>query len=71
MVKNLTTMTTGATSATGSPGLTGTYLLRGSSGNTYDGTDPTSGLVTRIRKEQGIIVGNIRCDNSGENKKLK
>jgi hypothetical protein len=34
-------------------------------------SDTILGWVTRIRKEQGIVIKNIRCDNSGENKKLR
>jgi hypothetical protein len=61
MAKKTTTMKTGATSATGSPGLTGTDPLGGVHGNTNDGTDPTSGLTgppggTTIPTE-GVIDG--------------
>jgi hypothetical protein len=45
MVKKTAKMNTGATNATGYPGLTGTYLLGGARGNTNDRMDPTSRLT--------------------------
>jgi hypothetical protein len=42
MTQKIVMMKSGATSATGSPGLTGTDPLGGMSGNTNDGTDPSS-----------------------------